>query len=90
MTYMSNKAKQLERAVHPRWCLGADDASHIRPTEAEKNKEERYMGNVVTEKELTLIPELISEVKKLSDSNKQRLLWIAQGILIAEKNGAKS
>lgn len=44
------------------------------------------MSGVKTEKELTLIPELINEAKKLSDFNKQKLLWIAQGILIAERH----
>ena len=48
------------------------------------------MTGIATEKELTLIPEIITEARKLSDTNKQRLLWIAQGILIAEKNGSKS
>lgn len=44
------------------------------------------MSGIATEKELKLIPELINEAKKLSDANKQRLLWIAQGILIAERH----
>lgn len=48
------------------------------------------MQGIKTERELALIPELITEARKLSDSNKQKLLWIAQGILIAEKNGSKS
>ena len=53
-------------------------------------KEENDMTGIATEKELTLIPELIAEARKLSDRNKERLLWMAQGILIAEKNGSKS
>ncbi len=83
---MSNKAKQLSGAVRSGWCLIADDASHIRPTKAENLKGGQRMSGITTEKELALIPELVNEVKKLSDANKQRLLWIAQGILIAERH----
>lgn len=48
------------------------------------------MTGISTEKELTLIPKLVAEANKLSDKNKERLLYIAQGILIAEKYGSKS
>lgn len=43
------------------------------------------MERIDRERERTLIPELFTELRQLSNSELQKILWIAQGIVIADK-----
>lgn len=45
---------------------------------------------IMTDRERTIIPQIIEEATKLPDEDKLKLLWIAKGILIANKHERKS
>jgi len=81
------KSKQLFGAVHPEWCLDADDDSQS-DHKAESNRKEKNMETKINEKDM--IQELLEIVKKLDAEEQKHLFWLGQGILFAQKNGQKS